>query len=128
VSPELIRTGTPLIEFGFRESTALLASAQPPTAIIAGGHGLLVGTLRAVQNAGLAVGQDISLITVGDSDLTEHMTPPISAVTWDGYEMGRLSAQILMDSITGKGPAERRRIIIPTALALRESCHRIGGG
>jgi LacI family transcriptional regulator, galactose operon repressor len=125
VPQHLIRSGSAQAEVGFRESAALLAAADPPTAIIVGNHALLVGTLRAIRNAGLTIGQDISLITVGDSDLTEQMTPPISAIRWDPYEVGRIAAQMLIDSITSKDPAERLRTMIPTTLALRASCHRV---
>jgi LacI family transcriptional regulator len=125
VHQDLVRCGRAQVEVGLRESAALLASGNPPTAIIVGTHGLLVGTLRAVRNAGLTVGQHVSLVTVGNSDLTEQMIPPISAIGWDLHAMGRIAAQMLLDSISGRGPAEQQRTIVPTSLELRESCHRV---
>jgi LacI family transcriptional regulator len=122
---DLIRSGSAHAETAFHETATMLEAPDPPTAIIVGNHALLVGALRVIRNAGLTIGRDISVISNGDSDLTEQMIPPISAIRWDMYEMGRVAAQFLIDSIAGKDQAGQRRMIIPTTFVMRASCHRV---
>src|SRR5690606_16912274 len=44
--PRLIRARSLSAEFGFQEASSLLAAADRPTALIAGGNRILVGVLR----------------------------------------------------------------------------------
>jgi LacI family transcriptional regulator len=122
---DLIRAGAAHSEAGFQETANLLSGSAAPTAIVVGAYSLLVGTLRAIRYAGLAIGRDISLVADGDSNLAEQMIPAISAIRWDRYEMGRTAARLLMDSVAGRGHADERRVIIPTEFVMRESCERV---
>ncbi len=71
---DLIRAQSLSADFGFRETTALLQLPDPPTALIAGGNQILVGVLKAVQQVGIDVPRQLSLITC---DRTDSWRPPI---------------------------------------------------
>src|SRR5882672_3093279 len=55
VNQGIVRTGGFTAEFGFREASSLLSAASRPTAIIAGGMGMLSGVLQAIRVHGLGI-------------------------------------------------------------------------
>lgn len=117
---KLIRTGTLAADFGKQEVAGLLATAEPPTAIIAGGNRLLGGVLEAVHQAGRRVGRDLALISCDDVDLTRLYQPAISVVVRDMYRMGRVAAELLLERIIDP-EARPRSVTLPTGLVVRAS-------
>ncbi len=121
VPEDLIRARSLSVEFGLHEANLLLASPAPPTAIIAAGNRILVGVLRAVQQRGLRIPQDLSLISCDQTDLALLYPRPITLIDRDIREIGRTAAQFLLERLErAGGPA--RRMIVPTRLILGGSC------
>ncbi len=120
LTEDLIRTGSLAPDFGKQEVTSLLASADPPSAIIAGGNRLLGGVLEAVHQAGRLVGRDLALISCDDVDLTRLYLPPISVVIRDMYVMGRTACELLLDRIVHPDSLPRS-VTLPTRLLVRAS-------
>lgn len=116
----MIRTMESPVDFGLSESLELLGTASPPTAVVAGVQEL-VPLLRAVRSRGLRIPEDLSIITLGDSDLAELMYPAISAVRWNGDEVGRVAANLLLQRIADPHHASRK-ILLPTEFVIRASC------
>ena len=122
VPRDLIRARSLSVDFGLRETTVLMQQAAPPTAIIAAGNRILVGVLKAVQQRGLRIPQDLSLISCDQTDLALLYPGPITLVDRDIREIGRTAAQLLLERLgqSASGPAQR--IIVPTRLILGGSC------
>lgn len=106
---------------GYREAEALLCSDDRPTAIIAGAYEL-TGVLKAVRHLELEVPRDVSLIALGDSDLTELASPSITTLRFDVAESGRLLATLLLGRLGDELPAPGQDISLPPLLIERESC------
>ena len=119
--PDLVQTGSFLPGAGFRFASALLGQREPPTAIISGGIDMLSGVLRAVRSRGLSIPGDVSIIAAGHSELAELHTPPISVVSWDQEEVGRIAAGLLLDRLRAKAPQEGRHVLVPNEFILRAS-------
>jgi LacI family transcriptional regulator len=109
-------------EYALSETQALLAMKSPPTAIIAGGNLMLAGVLRATQMGGVEIPSDLSIICSGDTDLAELATPPVTAIRWDLGAVGRESAKLLINRLSGALPPHFVRIEIPYEIVLRKSC------
>jgi LacI family transcriptional regulator len=121
VDEELIcTTGFGSME-GFRHASSRLGTADPLTAIIAGGIDMLPGVLRAVRVRGLSIPDDISVVSVGDSELAQLHTPPISSIRWDQGEIGRSAAQILLKRIGAGTGGTPERILLPAEFTVRAS-------
>lgn len=121
VDPSLIRATSFFGTEGFRHTSSVLAGPEQPTAIIAGGIDLLAGVLRAIRVRGLRIPEDISVVGVGDSELAELYSPPISVARWDQGEIGRSAARLLLSRIA-KGPASPpERVLLPTEFVQRDS-------
>jgi LacI family transcriptional regulator len=117
----IVRTGGFTAEFGFREASSLLSSPERPTAIIAGGMGMLAGVLQAIRARGLTIPDDISVIAGADSDLAALATPAVTAIRWSGTDEGRMAVQLLLNRLANrKGPVQR--VMLSTELIPRASC------
>jgi LacI family transcriptional regulator len=124
VDPHWVRFSTFESSTAFFETSSSLDEAVRPTAVLAGGIDMLTGVLKAIRGRGLRIPEDISVIGNSDSDLALLSTPPITVVKWDYEDVGRASAQLILDRIMGK-VEERRRIVFPTELVIRGSCSAI---
>jgi len=120
--PKLIRAERSSMAFSFSESLALLSSAQAPTAFVCLGTRILAGTLQGLRHAGRSVPEDVSVISIGDTDLSQLFSPGITAVTWDLEAVGTALAELLLRRLDPQQEAEPERIVITTQLVLRESC------
>ena len=119
---KLLRTETSTVDDAFRETAALLTSEHPPTALIVAGRALLPGAIRAIQNLGLKIGPDLSLISDSDSEFAALTSPAITAVRWDLQQWGRSAAQMLLDRLKDGPDPETRRVVLNAELVLRDSC------
>jgi len=115
----IVLPGSLLAEHGESATTQLLDLPNPPTAIIAGGNQLLIGTLRVLTARGKLVGEDIALVTCDDLPLTELYRPPIATIARDTVGIGRAAAQLLHARL--QHPEEPATVILPTTYRARAS-------
>lgn len=108
-------------DYGYRAAYGFLTSQDPPTAIIAGAN-QMTGVLRAVRALNLSIPRDLSLISFGDTDVTELFSPPLTVVRWDPAMTGQIAAEVLMSRLDGTGRKGPLRMRLPTELVLRKSC------
>lgn len=99
-------------------TTALLESADPPTAIFATTNFICEGACRAIYRAG--AGERIALVGFDDFPLADLLPMPVTTVTGDVAEMGRRATRILLDRIAGD-EANPRREVLPVQLIPRGS-------
>jgi LacI family transcriptional regulator len=104
------------------QAATLVPKPNPPTAIIAGGVGMLRGVLRAVKISNLKIPHDISVIGSTDSDLSELMVPAVTVVQVDYHSIGVESAQLLLDRLNNKVQRGAHIIKFGASLIIRESC------
>ncbi len=87
---------------GRRGARALLAAAEPPTAIICGNDQLAFGVLVEARALGVAVPQDLSVAGFGDSDYAEFLDPPLTTMHAPAEEIGRRAAEYLLSRLAGE--------------------------
>ena len=115
----IVLPGSLLAEHGESATNQLLDLPDPPTAIIAGGNQLLIGTLRVLTARGKRVGEDIALITCDDLPLTELYRPPIATISRDTIGIGRAAAQLLHARL--QHAEEPATVMLPTTYRPRAS-------
>ncbi|RYE50121.1 MAG: transcriptional regulator, partial [Hyphomicrobiales bacterium] len=125
--PNLVRMGGFDINSAFFEASALLSLRDRPTALIAGGIDMLGGVIRAIRAARLSVPKDISLIGSADTELSLFSTPPTNVICHDAAEQGRLSAQLILNRLTGRSTSEPHKLILSSQYVMRGSCGPPGG-
>ena len=123
IKPELtvqmdIDDSTPLLGYPFGKR--LLERRVPFTALFAYNDISALGAIRAFQEAGLRVPEDISVIGFDDIQGAAYSTPSLTTVRQPLAHMGRLAAQTLLARIEGEkdSPPEIR---IEPELVVRKS-------
>ncbi len=118
----LIRAERSAMDFAFSEALALLSAPQAPTAFVCLGTRILSGVLQGLRHAGRSVPDDVSVLSVGDTDLSQLFSPTITALTWDLEAVGTAVAELMLKRLGGGEAQEPERILITTQTVLRESC------
>lgn len=120
--PRLIRTEPSSMEYAFSEALALLSTPEAPTAFMCLGTRILAGVLQALRHSGRSVPDDASVISIGDTDLSQLFSPAITSLTWDFDAVGAALAQLLLKRLDGGSDIEPERVLLTMQLVLRESC------
>jgi DNA-binding LacI/PurR family transcriptional regulator len=83
------------------------------TAMVALHNSIAVGAINAVQSMGKHIPEDYSLLGVSLGGGSELIIPPLSAIHWEGYEIGRQAANILIDILNDKTSVPKQVLILP---------------
>lgn len=70
-----------------------------PTAFFCANDLTAIGTMKALKLLGFHVPDDISIIGIDDIDMSRYVTPMLTTVYIPKADLGRVSAQILVDQI-----------------------------
>lgn len=110
------------MDFAHGDALALLGAADRPTALIALGTRILAGALRAARDLQLVLPRDLSVLSIGDTDLADVHAPSITALRWNLEDVGRAAAELLLQRLRGGNDDVQSRALLPVDLVLRESC------
>ncbi len=103
---------------------SLLAADDPPTAVLCFSDVLALGVLRAAEELGLAVPDQLSVVGFDDSPLARRVRPRLTTVRQDIAAKGRLAAAALTTAIAAARTGNRTRArhqVLPTELVVRQS-------
>jgi LacI family transcriptional regulator len=100
----------------------LIALDEPPTAVVTSGDTLLLGAMSACRAAGLRLPEDMALVSFDDPSFGDLLDPPVTALTRNDAEIGRLSAALLLAALED-GPSGRpTEVRLEAELVIRRSC------
>ena len=99
----------------------VLAVQPPPTAIFAANNLIGIGALKALQDAGLHVPEDVAMVS--DDDLPPNLVtfPFFTVAVQPAYEMAKKATQLLLARLTGAAPAACQEVVLPTEMIIRQS-------
>lgn len=106
---------------GYSSMQQLLALPRPPTAVFTHNDVLAMGAMRAIQDAGLAVPDDISVVGYDNTISASYLNPPLTTVKFPVAEMGRRAGQIILELAQRKGNLPAQTIMLPVELVVRAS-------
>jgi LacI family transcriptional regulator len=109
---------------GYLETKLLLNSKNKPTAIFTLSNTILLGAMKAINESGLKISEDISVISFDNNTYLDYMNPPITRIGQPTDEIGTLAVKIMLQSLEGKRDMETR-ILLPPELIERDSVSRI---
>jgi len=95
-----VRVGPLTSTFGHRAASQLLAAHPRPTAIFASNYELTVGSLIAVNESGLRLGRDISLLGFDGVELSRLTVPKLTIVAQPTRDIAARAAQLIYRRIT----------------------------
>lgn len=107
------------------ESTLrLLSQPDPPTAIFALSNMMALGVLNAVQEVGLKVPADISVVGIDDFDFANIMSPPPTVVAAPVEQMAQRAIDKLLAEIRSKAAPSGDVELFEPRLIVRASSSR----
>lgn len=98
----------------------LIETAPRVDAIFFAGDVLAVGAVLECQRRNWKVPGRIAIASFDDLDILRHVNPPLTTIRLPRYEIGRRSAEILLDRISGRA-TERTSLDLKFEIIQRES-------
>ena len=110
---------------GYAAMRELLAADPGLTAVFVANDQMSLGALRALDEAGRRVPEDVSMVGFDDVPEAEFFGPPLTTVRQQFTEAGRRAVAMLLDQISPDGDQElagtETRALVPTRLLVRGS-------
>lgn len=125
VREEYIRLGSLYQSTGYDATKELLALRDPPTAIIAGNNLICEGTMYALDDLGMKIGEDISLAGFDDHLMARVAKPGVTVVEGPTIEMGQIAAKRLLALIDGEDFSDNREVALGVRLIERDSVREL---
>jgi LacI family transcriptional regulator len=91
-----------MMERGYHAAMSLLQRTRDFTALLAFNDGSAIGAIRAIQDVGLMVPGDLSVMGVDDIQLAEFVSPRLTTIRQPLKEMGAIAATTLLKRIHGE--------------------------
>ena len=103
---------------GYELAKIMLAQQCWPSALFVASDSIAIGVLRAIHEKGLAIPEDISLISVNDIPTARFTFPPLSTVRIHSEMMGSQGVNLLLEKARD-GRALPLQVFVPSVLKLR---------
>lgn len=121
VDPSYIQEGDYEIESGYNQMVKLLALEDPPTAVFVFNDEMALGTIKAVQDHGLKVPEDIAVVGFDNLKMATIFSPQMTTIDQPKYEIGQRATDMLLTLMKG-GSLKKKKIVMKDELIIRESC------
>ena len=99
----------------------LLKRTRDFSALFAGNDTVAIGAMRALDEAGLRIPDDVAVVGFDDVPLAAYINPPLTTLRTDPIAQGEGAVDLLMARISGE-PYERIEESYATELVIRRSC------
>ena len=111
-------------EGGYLAARKLLSARTRPDALFVSNNLMTIGALRALEESGVCIPDDIQLVAFDDAPWAPLLKPALTAVSQPSYDIGQEAARLLLDRIQGyDGPA--REVVLKPTLHVRGSTRAV---
>jgi DNA-binding LacI/PurR family transcriptional regulator len=105
----------------YKGMAQILKNKSLPSAMVCAGDRYAIGAIRCVQDRGLSVPGDISFIGMDNILLSNYITPPLTTIGYNAFEMGKTAFELLMKKIKGEAV---KSIVFPSGSIIERSSVR----
>ncbi|WP_019911290.1 LacI family DNA-binding transcriptional regulator [Paenibacillus sp. HW567] len=88
-------------EGGYKATKMMLVQGELPTAIFYANDEMAVGGMKALEEGGVSVPEELSVIGFDDIQLAEYIQPPMTTIRQPMYESGSLAGHLLFQRLNG---------------------------
>jgi LacI family transcriptional regulator len=120
----LVRFGDFRTASGREGASELLQLSSPPTALVTANNQMTLGALLAIQEMGIRIPNDISVVGFDDPEWAPLANPPLTALAQPTYEMGVRAMRLLLDRIEGILNGNASKVLLEPWLVVRRSTAR----
>jgi len=121
---DFIAEGKESIESGYRSIKKLLTKVDNLTAIFTMCDFMAFGVYKYCKEKNIKIPGDISVISIDDIYTSALITPPLTTMAQQKYEIGFNAAKVLIGSIV-KDKLPKKQMILEAKLIERGSCKKI---
>ena len=114
----------PDMECGYANMKYLLSLSDIPTAVFAGNDYQALGAIRAIQECGLRVPDNISIVGFDELNFNPFLAIPLTTIRQPQYEIGRNAVEILLRILNGSAGSAPEHIVLPVSLVEGASCRK----
>lgn len=107
--------------YGYDAAHHLMTLTERPDALFCASDSLAIGALDALHELGYTIPQDVAVVGFDNRPHSAHQRPPLTSVALPFLEMGKLTGELLIQSILNN-VHENAIHRVPCYLAQRESC------
>lgn len=119
MQPELVAEGEFSDISGYLAMKQLLP--QRPDGVFVASDAMAFAAIRAIQEAGLRIPEDIAVVGFDDIPTAATSKPPLTTVRQPIQRTGRVATEMLIQRIEHP-ETQTCRIVLPTELVIRSSC------
>jgi len=110
------------LESGHHAAELILAMEERPTAVFCAADMVAFGLIAGLQEGGLSVPGDISVIGFDDIDMSEYYVPSLTTIRQDRHRLGREAAEALLVRLgPGAAGSASSRTVVDLELVARNS-------
>ncbi len=106
---------------GYFAMKKLLKLKNRPTAIVVTDDSMAFGAIEALKEEKIKIPEDIEIISFNNVPLSKFITPTLSSVDINAYQLGYKSCELIIDKIKNEDVEKDNNIIVPTKIIYRES-------
>ena len=92
------------------------------SAVFAHNNQVATGVIKAINEYGLKVPDDISVIGEGNEEIYEYVSPPLTSILLDYHTLGCVAAENLYNLLNDTNGGNPKNILLKPELIERESC------
>jgi len=118
--PDLIAFASFTPSSGEQAIRKLLKLNPRPTAIFVSSDTVAIGAIRAAQELGCHIPQDLAIVGFDDIPISVYLRPPLTTIHLPAYGIGWAAADLLIRLIDGE--TDETNITLDTDLIIRDSC------
>jgi catabolite control protein A len=122
----LVRIGNYRYESGVEAMNYFLDLPEKPTAVFSATDEMAIGAIHAIQDHGLKVPGDISVISVDNSRMASMVRPQLTTVAQPMYDIGAVSMRLLT-KLMKKENVEQSKVVLPHEVISRQSVAQAKG-
>jgi LacI family transcriptional regulator len=119
---ELLVETTVDLQGGYRGMLGVLGLESRPSAVFAINNLVAAGAVKAIRERGLRVPDDLALVAFDDIEHEAALSPFLTVMPQPAESFGTIAAHLLLDRVLGYAPANRRVVVLPSEIIVRESC------
>jgi DNA-binding LacI/PurR family transcriptional regulator len=105
---------------GYDSAQRLLSRKHRPTAIFSANIEMTAGLVTYVREAGIAIPQELSLVSFDDAFWTRYIDPPLTVIAQPMEAMGKCAMELLLARLRG-GKAAQTRVFEPKLIVRRST-------
>lgn len=119
INPKLQVAAETSEEEGYKAALSLLQRRLPFDAIFGASDLIAIGAMKALEEAGMRIPQDVAVMGFDDIPMASYTHPPLTTVQQDTLLAGELLVENLLMLVDGERPES---MLLPGKLIVRGSC------